>query len=63
MKTVIIAHWHAEDEYEVYSSLKGFTERHPSYNLETLNYHISRKKQPYEGKEVTLRRVQVIGRA
>lgn len=62
VKSVIVALWHESGLVEVFSSLKGFLEYNPQYNINTLNNYISRKKIPYKTDELTLVRTKFIKR-
>jgi hypothetical protein len=41
----------------LYSTLKKYIEIHPQYNWETVTYHISRKKTPFEDDRIILERL------
>lgn len=62
MKNVIVAIWHNTGSVEVFSSLRGFLEKHPEYNEHTLNNYISRKKVPFVVEELSLLKTKFIKR-
>jgi len=59
MNTVIIAHWKRTGVFEAYKSVVGFQRLHPQFNLATLKYHITRKKQAYDKPELTLTKIKI----
>jgi hypothetical protein len=63
MKKKIIVYWKLEDRYVVYSSLVGFAEHNPQYNISTMTHWITRKGVPYQTSDVMVLRCNYIARA
>ncbi|WP_025144483.1 DUF6922 domain-containing protein [Pedobacter jeongneungensis] len=61
-KRVIVVQWKrfGGNEFDVFTSLKGFCESFPSYNYNTLNNYLSKRKIPFENDEVKIERLPLI---
>jgi hypothetical protein len=60
----IVAYWKnrdKKDRYEVHSTLLGFVERYPEYNIHTITHHITRLGVPYKTDEVVVYRADYLG--
>lgn len=60
MKNVIVATWQETGKVEVFSSLRRFLERNPSFNEYTITNYLSRKKVPYTSEVLHLQRLPFI---
>jgi hypothetical protein len=62
---VILTWWkeRTDQPFVVYSNLRNFCKHYPEYNYNTLNNHLSKKKQPFENESVRIERIAVIGNA
>lgn len=60
-RRVLVVQWKklAEHRLEIFSNLKNFCENHPTYNYNTLNNYLSKKKIPFENEEVRIERKPV----
>ncbi|MES2063416.1 MAG: hypothetical protein V4456_15925 [Bacteroidota bacterium] len=61
---VVVAYWKSKEgnPMEVFSSLKNFCLAHPSFNYNTLNNYLGKKKIPYENFHVLIQRKSVLGK-
>lgn len=61
-KRVIVVQWKrfGGNELDIFTSLKGFCESFPSYNYNTLNNYLSKRKIPFENAEVKIERLPLI---
>jgi hypothetical protein len=61
-KRVVLVHWKrfAGIDIDVFSSLKAFCDGYPEFNYHTLNNYLSKKKIPFENKDVKIERQPVI---
>lgn len=61
-KRVIVVQWKrfGGNELDIFTSLKGFCESFPSYNYNTLNNYLSKRKIPFENDEVKIERLPLI---
>jgi len=64
-KRVIVVQWKrfGGNELDIFTSLKGFCESFPSYNYNTLNNYLSKRKIPFENDEVKIERLPLITKA
>lgn len=60
MNYVIVATWQETGNVEVFSSLRRFLERNPTFNEYTINNYLSRKKVPYKTEVLHLQRLPFI---
>jgi hypothetical protein len=61
-RRVVVIYWkeNHDNPFQVFSNLKNFCTSYPSYNYNTLNNYLSKRKTAYENDQIRIERKNII---